>query len=122
MELKDFICETIKQISDGVSSAREKCACYGTIVNPEIIDGKNGNYFIPDLDNREGIKRSVQMLDMDIAVTVTESIGGGGKADGKISVSAIGFGLEGNIQKEKSMAHESHVKFSIPICLPTHYH
>lgn len=44
MELKDFISNTIEQISLGVLDASEKCNRYGVIVNPNITIGVSGIY------------------------------------------------------------------------------
>ena len=73
MELKDFISNTIEQISLGVLDASEKCNRYGVIVNPNITIGEQGDFCIPKQPEHVNIQRRVQLIDMDIAVTVIES-------------------------------------------------
>lgn len=43
MELKDFISNTIEQISLGILEASKKCNQCGVIVNPNITIGKGYN-------------------------------------------------------------------------------
>jgi hypothetical protein len=50
MELKDFISNTIEQISLGILEASEKCNQYGVIVNPNITIGEQGDFCIPKLN------------------------------------------------------------------------
>lgn len=114
MELKDFISNTIEQISLGILEASEKCNQYGVIVNPNITIGKQGDFCIPKKPEYVDIQRRVQLIDMDIAVTVIESEEG--KIEGKLGTSFIGVG--GKSQEGKSTSNESRVKFSIPVCLP----
>ena len=110
MELKDFI----EQISLGVLDASEKCNRYGVIVNPNITIGEQGDFCIPKQPEHVNIQRRVQLIDMDIAVTVIESEEG--KVEGKLGISFIGVG--GKSQEGRSTSNESRVKFSIPVCLP----
>lgn len=114
MELKDFISNTIEQISLGILEASKKCNQYGVIVNPNITIGEQGDFCIPKQPEHVNIQRRVQLIDMDIAVTVIESEEG--KIEGKLGVSFIGVG--GKSQEGKSTSNESRVKFSIPVCLP----
>lgn len=73
MELKEFISETIQQISLGVTDAMNKCSELDVIVNPDITVGEDGNFFVPNKGNYS-MERRVQILDMDIAITVTTSV------------------------------------------------
>ena len=114
MELKDFISNTIEQISLGILEASEKCNKYDVIVNPNITIGTQGNYSIPKQPEHVNISRRVQMIDMDIAVTVIESEDG--KIGGKLRIPIIEVGMKS--QEGKSTSNENRVKFSIPVCLP----
>jgi hypothetical protein len=114
MELKDFISNTIEQISLGILDASEKCKQYGVIVNPNITIGAQEGFYIPKQPEHVNIQRRVQLIDMDIAVTVIESEEG--MIEGKLGISFIGVG--GNSQEGKSTSNENRVKFSIPVCLP----
>lgn len=116
MELKDFISETIQQISQGIVNAKEKCSELDVIVNPDITVGANGEYYIPEEKNISHIsmQRRVQLLNMDIAVTVTEASETSG--GGKIGVSILGANINSSGKSENT--NVSRVKFSIPVCFP----
>ena len=116
MELKDIISETIQQISQGIVNAKEKCSKLDVIVNPDITVGENGEYYIPEEKNIShiSIQRRVQLLDMDIAVTVTEASETSG--GGKIGVSIFGANINSSGKSENT--NISRVKFSIPVCFP----
>ncbi|MDR1746944.1 MAG: hypothetical protein LBR49_06700 [Tannerella sp.] len=113
MELKDFISYTIDQISQGVIDAQHECK-HGVIINPFIDEGNNGDYYIEAKDSHYPRKRRIHTIDMDIAVTVTDSTEKEG--GGKIDIACVSAG--GHLQKETSTAKESRIKFSIPICFP----
>lgn len=51
MELKDFISNTIEQISLGILEASKKCNQYGVIVNPNITIGEQGDFVFPNNQN-----------------------------------------------------------------------
>ncbi len=114
MELKDFISETIQQISIGVKDAMEKCSDLDVIVNPDVTIGGDGDYFIPNDKNHISIQRRVQIIDMDISVVVTATTEN--KMGGKIGISMIGLG--GETKGIENTSNTNRVKFSIPICLP----
>lgn len=114
MELKDFISNTLEQISLGIKDASEKCIKNDLIVNPKITVGSNGDYYIPSNPEHVKMQRRIQLIEMDIVLTVTESEEC--TIDGKIGILSIGVG--GNSQESKSTLNENRVKFSIPVCLP----
>lgn len=114
MELKDFISETIQQISIGVKDAMEKCSDLDVIINPDVTLGGDGDYFIPNDKHHTSVQRRVQIIDMDISVVVTattENLMGG-----KIGISMIGIG--GETKGIENTSNTNRVKFSIPVCLP----
>ena len=113
MELKEFISETILQIASGVIDAKEKCKDLNVIVNPDLIVGANNDYFVPN-KGTYSIKRRVQMINMDICVTVSESEKEG--IEGKVGIKIFGIGA--NSTESKDSTNESRVRFSIPVCLP----
>ena len=114
MELKDFISETIQQISLGVKDAMEKCSELDVIVNPDITIGNDGDYYVPEDKKNIAIQRRVQILDMDISVVVTASTEN--TMGGKIGISMIGIG--GETKGIENSSNTNRVKFSIPVCLP----
>ena len=115
MELKEFISDTISQISEGIIDAKTKCKKYGVIINPNVTIGSDGNFSIPKHPEHVTISRRVQLLDMDIAITVQDSTENG--ANGKIGVSMLGIG--GGIKNSNANSQQSRIRFSIPVCFPS---
>lgn len=113
MDLKDFISETIQQISLGVKDAMEKCQDMDVIVNPDITIGGDGDYYVPENKN-VSMQRRVQVIDMDISVVVTASTEN--HIGGKIGISMLG--VSGTSKEVDNTSNTNRVKFSIPVCLP----
>ena len=113
MELKDFISETIQQLSLGVKDAMEKCQEMDVIVNPDITIGSDGDYYVSEKKN-VAMQRRVQVIDMDISIVVTSSAES--NIGGKIGVSMLG--VSGTSKEIDNTSNTNRVKFSIPVCLP----
>lgn len=113
MELREFVSETIQQVSLGVKDAMDKCSELDVIVNPDITVGADGDFYVPKAGSYP-MQRRVQLLDMDIAVTVTETSETSG--GGKIGVSIFGANINSSGKSENT--NVSRVKFSIPVCFP----
>lgn len=113
MELNEFISEAILQISKGVIEAIEKCEEFDVIVNPNVMIGSNGDYIIPK-ETTKDIERRVQMIDMDIAVSVSDGLE---KEKGhQLKIKVLEFGAK---TKDSIISRtESRMKFSIPVSLP----
>ena len=90
MELKDFISETIKQITDGILEG-----------NTHVKEKSNSS---------EGIKNGYTTIDFDIAVTTNE----GNKDDlgGKVSVVQI-FSAGASTSKSTSISSQNRIKFQV---------
>lgn len=76
-KVKNYISETILQISLGVIDANEKCrqADIDVMVNPDMLIGENGAYYIPREDMKAiyPMERMAQNTEMSISVTATET-------------------------------------------------
>ncbi len=109
MNLKEFISETITQITEGLEDAKLRTAEYGTIINPPCV-GPQDNVRISNIHSRE----PAQFLDFDICLTIENSDSVDTK--GKLGISTISFG------KDKNQAHSnenvSRIRFSIPVIFP----
>nr|WP_302831811.1 hypothetical protein [uncultured Bacteroides sp.] len=114
MDLKDFISETIQQISLGVKDAMEKCQDIDVIVNPDVTIGSDGDYYVPEDNGHTAMQRRVQVIDMDISVVVTASTEN--NIGGKIGISMLG--VSGTSKEVDNTSNTNRVKFSIPVCLP----
>ena len=103
MDLREFVKETLIQITMGVQDA---------ITVHSDMDGALGvinPVWGPDASAISA--EHAQKVEFDVAVTVTDKMGGSGKAS--IKVLSFELGAEGN----KSIEHStvSRVKFSVPI-------
>lgn len=109
MELKDFIKETLIQITNGVAEAQKAVKDTGCLINPA---GYNNQRYIEEGDNSN--MRGVQKITMSIAITVTE--GNENKAGlGVVS----GFFTAGTATKSNDVSSTvNRIEFDIPISLP----
>lgn len=110
MELKDFIKETLTQITLGVKEAQEATKDQGVIINPEkVATGGSGNKYLKS----EGW-RYVQDVEINVAVTVNEKEG----SKAGIGVVAGFFSAGGSSSSDQENNIVSTIKFAIPIALP----
>lgn len=96
MELKDFISNTIKQITDG------------------ILEGNQ--YVKEESGSEEGIRNGYTKIDFDIAVTSNEE----NKDDlgGKISVVQV-FNVGASTSKSSSTLNQNRIKFDVMASIKT---
>jgi hypothetical protein len=119
VELKDFIKEAIKDISEAISETNAELDSVGAIINPEGVytSGKDEELYgyLAQNDENKNFRRPVHSINFDVAVSSTT------KKDGKegIGVSVVGIKLD----KGKNHADEnntsSRLQFSIPVAMPT---
>lgn len=114
MELKDYIAETIVQITRGIISAQEQLKDVDVIVNPGQTFGSNGDYWIGKNQADGVVKRRVQQVEMKVGVVSLEEVKGDGGAKVRIGVLSLGAGIE----EKGSQQSENYVKFSIPVSFP----
>lgn len=120
MELKDFIKQSIIEISEAVQEANSHLGDNGinAIVNPEFIyeSGKDRRAFTtPPDEESPNENRFIENIDFDVAVTTEGEING--EARGGIKIASFEIGGKGSIvDKQQSV---SRIKFTIPVCLPT---
>jgi len=118
MELKDFIKEAIKDVSEAISESNDELSEVGAIVNPKNVHPANKNEEVYGhlLKEDEGLdyRRPVHLINFDVAVSSST------KKDGKegigVNVVGIKLGKDGQTADEESMS--SRLKFSIPVALP----
>lgn len=115
MELEDFVRITIFQICKGVSSAIDECKDLGAIVNPNVIEANGtSSLYIPVSPERNRVKRSVQTVDINADIMISETKDTGGKLG--ISIGGFGAGI-GNSQADNT-TYNNHVSFSVPVAFP----
>ncbi|OGU01590.1 MAG: hypothetical protein A2X82_15585 [Geobacteraceae bacterium GWC2_55_20] len=118
MDLKDFIKEAIKDISEAISEMNGELAEVGTIVNPKDVHPTIKNedvygYLMKEQENSD-YRRPVHLIRFDVAVSSAT------KKDGKegigVNVVGIKIGKDGTQADESKMS--SRLQFSIPVALP----
>lgn len=114
MELKDYIAETLMQITNGIIEAQEQLKGVDVIVNPAKTLGSKGDYWIGKDQNNGPVIRRVQEVEMKIGIISTDKTTGDGGAKIHLGVLNVGVGIEEN----GSERNENYVKFSIPVSFP----
>lgn len=113
MNLDDFVSETIFQIAKGVADAAERCNELGAVVNPSVTCGKGDNMYILRHGN-VNMERRVQIIKMEVSVSVTETSEVEGQV--KAGISVLGSKVNGKTEGETQNVNK--VSFQIPVCLP----
>ncbi len=111
MQLDKFVTESLKEIFSGISDAKKYAAEYGFQVNPWITSGKSDSTGI--LVDRE-TKTPVQLVEFDLAVTVTENK----QSKGGVGIFIAPIALGGQRQLDATNTDISRIKFSVPIAFP----
>lgn len=114
MELKEYVSETIVQISEGILSAMDKLKDKDVIINPDSTFHSDGQFWIGKNKEHGPVERWVQMLEMNISTTVTDSTEGQGGRKVSIGVLNIGAGIKDSGSEQNANS----VRFSIPVCFP----
>ncbi|MEJ1401963.1 MAG: hypothetical protein RPU41_14785 [Candidatus Sedimenticola sp. (ex Thyasira tokunagai)] len=114
MDLEEFVNQTIIQIVKGTANSQSEVKELGGEVNPDL--GASGDQLEKQgfLYSSEG---PVQVVHFDVALTVME--GTGTKGGIGVFAGAVNLGSSGQSNNETSSV--SHVKFSIPLRLPSSY-
>lgn len=115
MELKEYVCQTIVQICQGVKEAQKECAGMGAIVNPAAFVYKEGDCYIPTKLNQAGVERRVQMIDIDAMLTDSSNDSSGVGVGLSVNFLGVKFGGDQTTGKEST----NHVHFSVPVALPS---
>lgn len=121
MDLKEFVKETIVQISNGIEEANSELKESEAMVNPIYVQLNSNDAQgygrtkerDPDCENPDS--NLLQKVDFDVAVSV--EAGKQGSAGAKLSIASIGIGAEG--KTESSNKSESRIKFSLPVVFPS---
>jgi len=113
VELKDFVKETLIQISSGVNAAISEVRESGGYVNPAVkidITKSDGSHFsnLPTGQN-------VFLIDFDVAVSVEEQ--SGTNAEAKIKVASF-FSLGAGGKSDQKLSTTNRIQFKVPLGLP----
>jgi hypothetical protein len=112
MDLKEFVKETLVQITAGVREAQEAVQLLGGVANPATLTRSDGagSYFatIDDMHH-------VFLVDFDVAVSVTENAGT--SAGAKLNVATL-LTLSAGGQSGNVSAATNRLSFKVPLALP----
>ncbi len=114
MELKDYIAETLVQITNGIIEAQKQLKGVDVIVNPAKTYGGKGDFWIGKDQDKGPVIRRVQEVEMKIGVISTEESTGDGGAKLHLGV----LNLDASIGDKGMERSENYVKFSIPVSFP----
>ncbi|SRX75642.1 hypothetical protein [Aequorivita antarctica] len=108
MDLKDFIKQTLIQITDGVKDAQEYIKDSGAYINPEgFHDGENLK------SGYRGEYRHVQKVKLSVAVNVVEN----SELKGGVGIiSVFSAGVSSKVSDVNTI--KNRIEFEIPISLP----
>lgn len=107
MELKDFIVSAITSLTDGVAEADRAIKSKGGLVNPgtHTTDGKSNTGFVHPRTT----------LNFDIAISATNTKGGGAGVSAKILV--VEAKLGGSVESKNESV--SRLTFELDVVLPS---
>ena len=108
MELREFVRSTLLEIISGVTDAQKALDEEGSTA--VINAGGTSNL----KQHHEGGRRTLEMVQFDVALTVTETTDKG--IGGRLSIAAASIGTERGARIENSEV--SRVRFQVPIVLP----
>jgi hypothetical protein len=109
MELKEFVKETLLQLTEGVKEAQEACKQHGGLVNPMLA--------VPRSNRKIEIKdKYYPVTDVEFKVGLTENTGTEDKKGIGVFLSNISLGAE--YKKDAGLQTITNIGFNIPILLP----
>jgi hypothetical protein len=117
MELKEFIKESLIQISKAIEESNEELKDTDAAINPGCIQINSENsqaYGRQSYKAEHDELKVVHKIDFDVAVYAQDDQKAGGGA--KISIASISMGTDAEVKY--SNKSESRLRFSIPVIYP----
>lgn len=109
MQLKEFVKNTLIQISEGIKEAQEDSLQLGAYVNPRHL--RRVKNFIEVKGHTFGVE------EVNFEIGLTESEDKGDKKGIGVNLGCINVGAGTN--NESQIVSATNVKFSVPICFPS---
>lgn len=110
MDLKDFVKETLVQITEGVKEAQDECKKHGGLVNPMLsVKTCNSNTY-------RHADKDYPATDVLFKVGLTESNNKGDKTGIGVFLGKVSLGKEGS--KEHETQSVTSVEFSVTVVFP----
>jgi hypothetical protein len=120
MELKDFVKESIVQVSKGIDEANKDLDELDAMVNPMYVTMNSdsaqsyGRTSTRDSGYSDADSRVIQKVDFDIAVTIEK----GEEASAGAKISIASFALGADAKTDSNNKSQSRIKFSLPVVFP----
>lgn len=114
MELKEFIINTVRDITDAVCELQNQLH-NGAVISPSYPNSISNTTIIDPQNSKSNMLISKVNFDVAITVGSNDSTKGGGK----IGIQVFSAGLENG--NEKHEENVSRITFSIPIAFPSVY-
>lgn len=111
MDLKDFVRDSLTQISEGVRAAQDSVRQHGGYASPAVYGRTAGEAHFGTLDHGQ----NVFLVDFDVAVTVMQ--GSASDVEGRLKVASV-FGAGGGRKTTGSEEYASRLRFKVPLALP----
>lgn len=111
MELKEFVKETLLQLTQGVKEAQAECIKHGGLINPMLevpIGYKKSKVDIDD--------KYYPITNVEFKVGLSENSGTENKKGIGVFLSSISLGAEQT--KDRSSQSITSIEFSVPVVLP----
>lgn len=108
MDLKEFVSQTLIQICEGVTTAKDAVQEAGGVINPSLAT-------IPKETLHVGSGIIAEVVEFDVAVTVSK--GTGTKGGIGIFVAPLALGSQG--ESKAATESISRIKFKVSIVLPS---
>ena len=113
MELKQFVTETLVQISEGIEAAQKQLKASGseTIINTNMTATDAGHLVTG------GRRQPVEYVEFDVAILAS----GGTETRAGIGLTVASLlSLDAGGRSNESFGRESRIKFKIPMSYPMH--
>jgi len=116
MDLKEFITESLVQISEGIIDANIRLKDTSAIANPHGVQANSNNAKAYGRIHENYIEKGplVQLIEFDVALHAET----GKQSGGRLKLAIASIGVDGSKQSSKSSSSESRVKFAIPMVFP----
>ncbi len=111
MELKEFIKQTLSQVTLGIKESQEELIDTGVIIVPKLTFKSNESYYITD---SYVAQQQVHEIKFKVAITVEEK--NGDKAG--LGVIAGFFSAGGQSSSDNLNQNASSIEFSVPVVFP----
>ena len=111
MELKEFIKQTLTQITNGITESQEDLKDSGAIIVPKLTFKNQNSFFVSEAYNSS---QQVNEIKFKVGITIEDNKG----EKGGIGVLTGFFTAGGQVSNDESTQSISSIEFTIPVVFP----